>query len=59
MEFASLADFYVQGYGAVRSSEHIVSGNQEVMVIIHDAFQVGLPRSSDRDTLLTTSFSLC
>lgn len=40
MEFQTLADYYTQGYATVRASEHIVSGNQEVMVVIHDAFQV-------------------
>jgi len=40
MDFNVLADFYVKGYAAVRNSEHIVDGNNELMVIIHDAFQV-------------------
>ncbi|WRT66444.1 uncharacterized protein IL334_003402 [Kwoniella shivajii] len=39
MDFNVLADFYVQGYQAVRDSEHILSGSNEVMVVIHDAFQ--------------------
>ncbi|CAD6586594.1 MAG: hypothetical protein TREMPRED_004495, partial [Tremellales sp. Tagirdzhanova-0007] len=39
MEFNTLADFYVQGYATVRASENIISGSNEVMVVIHDAFQ--------------------
>jgi hypothetical protein len=40
MDFYTLADFYVKGYQAVRSSETIIDGANEVMVVIHDAFQV-------------------
>ncbi|OCF60683.1 glucan 1,3-beta-glucosidase [Kwoniella mangroviensis CBS 10435] len=39
MDFNVLADFYVQGYNTVRANEHILSGSNEVMVVIHDAFQ--------------------
>jgi glucan 1,3-beta-glucosidase len=39
MNFDVLADFYVQGYQTVRASEFIEDGSQEVMVVIHDAFQ--------------------
>jgi glucan 1,3-beta-glucosidase len=42
MSFDVLADFYVKGYNAVRESEYIAEGSHEVMVIIHDAFQVCL-----------------
>jgi hypothetical protein len=40
MDFYTLADFYVKGYEVVRASETILDGNNEVMVVIHDAFQV-------------------
>ena len=40
MNFDTLVDFYVQGYATVRNAEHIVDGNHEVMVVVHDAFQV-------------------
>lgn len=39
MDFYTLADFYVKGYQAVRANEHIIEGANEVMVVIHDAFQ--------------------
>ncbi|WVQ80824.1 hypothetical protein IAT38_002931 [Cryptococcus sp. DSM 104549] len=39
MDFYDLADFYIKGYQAVRNAEHIISGANEVMVVIHDAFQ--------------------
>ncbi|KAK8864468.1 hypothetical protein IAR55_001718 [Kwoniella newhampshirensis] len=39
MEFDVLADFYVKGYNAVRGAEYIPEGFNEVMVVIHDAFQ--------------------
>ncbi|WWD17228.1 hypothetical protein CI109_101666 [Kwoniella shandongensis] len=39
MNFDVLADFYVQGYNAVRGAEHIQESSNEVMVVIHDAFQ--------------------
>jgi glucan 1,3-beta-glucosidase len=39
MDFNVLADYYVQGYNTVRASEYIAEGSQEVMVVIHDAFQ--------------------
>ncbi|ORY32786.1 glycoside hydrolase superfamily [Naematelia encephala] len=39
MDFYSLAEFYVQGYAAVRANEYIQPGENEVMVVIHDAFQ--------------------
>lgn len=39
MTFDTLANYYVQGYEAVRASEYIANGSQEVMVVIHDAFQ--------------------
>ncbi|RSH87288.1 hypothetical protein EHS25_003197 [Saitozyma podzolica] len=39
MDFYTLADFYVKGYEVVRASETILDGNNEVMVVIHDAFQ--------------------
>ncbi len=40
MDFDTLANFYVHGYATVRASEYIASGSNEVMVVIHDAFQV-------------------
>jgi hypothetical protein len=40
MDFDTLADFYVKGYEVVRASETILDGSNEVMVVIHDAFQV-------------------
>ncbi|KIR40547.1 glucan 1,3-beta-glucosidase [Cryptococcus deuterogattii 99/473] len=39
MDFYTLADFYLKGYQAVRANEHIIEGANEVMVVIHDAFQ--------------------
>ncbi|WWC70062.1 uncharacterized protein I206_104007 [Kwoniella pini CBS 10737] len=39
MDFYVLAEFYVKGYQVVRNNEHIISGANEVMIIIHDAFQ--------------------
>lgn len=40
MNFYDLAAFYVNGYKTVRASENILAGAKEVMVVIHDAFQV-------------------
>ncbi|WVQ99629.1 hypothetical protein IAU59_006767 [Kwoniella sp. CBS 9459] len=39
MDFYVLADYYVKGYQVVRANEHIIDGANEVMVVIHDAFQ--------------------
>ncbi|TYJ54574.1 hypothetical protein B9479_004803 [Cryptococcus floricola] len=39
MSFDDLADFYVKGYKTVRANENIISGANETMVVIHDAFQ--------------------
>jgi hypothetical protein len=50
MDFDTLADFYVKGYEVVRASETILDGN-EVMVVIHDAFQVS--PGSDHEELLS------
>lgn len=56
MDFYTLADFYVKGYEVVRASETILDGNNEVMVVIHDAFQVsrgvGIVVGSDHANLL-------
>ncbi|OWZ37095.1 glucan 1,3-beta-glucosidase [Cryptococcus neoformans AD2-60a] len=39
MDFYTLADFYVKGYQVVRANENIIDGANEIMVVIHDAFQ--------------------
>ena len=39
MTWDALAAYLVSGYSVVRSNEHIVSGNNESMIIIHDCFQ--------------------
>lgn len=46
MNFYDLAEFYVQGYSTVRASENILAGAKEVMVVIHDAFQVRTAREA-------------
>ena len=40
MTFDFYADFLMKAYGTIRSSENIIEGQNEVMVIVHDAFQV-------------------
>lgn len=37
--FDQLADYYVQAYNTVRGAETVISGNDDVTVVIHDAFQ--------------------
>ncbi len=39
MTWETLASYLVSGYSVVRSNEHIVSGSNESMVIVHDCFQ--------------------
>ncbi|KAL7421647.1 hypothetical protein Q5752_003416 [Cryptotrichosporon argae] len=39
MEFDVLADYYTRAYAVVRANEYIQPANNEVMVVIHDAFQ--------------------
>ncbi|ORX36578.1 glycoside hydrolase superfamily [Kockovaella imperatae] len=39
MSWDFYAGFLVQAYQAVRSSETVMQGNHEVMVVVHDAFQ--------------------